>query len=58
MLQFDDFSIIKETENAPGELQLTLHHTVNTIIKVYTIQKCNELHQFEFIQNLEKVTYL
>ncbi|XP_052059524.1 receptor-type tyrosine-protein phosphatase epsilon-like [Mytilus californianus] len=29
MLQFDDFRIIKETENAQEELQLTLHHTKN-----------------------------
>ncbi|CAG2250516.1 unnamed protein product [Mytilus edulis] len=29
MLQFDDFRIIKETENAKEELQLTLNHTKN-----------------------------
>ncbi|XP_052059438.1 receptor-type tyrosine-protein phosphatase alpha-like isoform X4 [Mytilus californianus] len=29
MLQFDDFRIIKETENAQEELQLTLNHTKN-----------------------------
>ncbi|XP_071132314.1 receptor-type tyrosine-protein phosphatase epsilon-like [Mytilus edulis] len=29
MLQFDNFSIVKETENAPEEPQLTLHHTKN-----------------------------
>ncbi|XP_071129167.1 receptor-type tyrosine-protein phosphatase kappa-like isoform X2 [Mytilus edulis] len=29
MLQFDDFRIIKETENAKGELHLTLNHTKN-----------------------------
>ncbi|XP_052059403.1 receptor-type tyrosine-protein phosphatase mu-like isoform X2 [Mytilus californianus] len=29
MLQFDDFRIIKETENAQEEIQLTLNHTKN-----------------------------
>ncbi|CAC5421818.1 PTPRC [Mytilus coruscus] len=29
MLQFDDFRIFKETENAQEELQLTLNHTKN-----------------------------
>lgn len=28
MLQFDDFRVIKETENAQEGLQLTLNHTV------------------------------
>ncbi|CAC5380712.1 PTPRC [Mytilus coruscus] len=40
-LQFDDFSIIKETENAQEELQITLNHTKNeeTIsLNVFTAQ--------------------
>lgn len=35
MLQFDDFRIIKETENAKEELQLTLNHTVRRTSRFY-----------------------
>ncbi|CAC5380716.1 Tyrosine-protein phosphatase non-receptor type 5,Receptor-type tyrosine-protein phosphatase R,Receptor-type tyrosine-protein phosphatase eta,Tyrosine-protein phosphatase non-receptor type 7,Receptor-type tyrosine-protein phosphatase beta [Mytilus coruscus] len=41
MLQFDDFRIVKETENAQEEFQLTLNHTKNKeqiSIKVFTAE--------------------
>ncbi|VDI03857.1 Hypothetical predicted protein, partial [Mytilus galloprovincialis] len=44
MLQFDDFRIIKETENAQEELHLTLHHTKSKeqiSINVFTANEWN-----------------
>lgn len=31
MLQFDDLSIVKETDNAQEEFEITLNHTVRRI---------------------------
>ncbi|XP_063423138.1 receptor-type tyrosine-protein phosphatase epsilon-like [Mytilus trossulus] len=44
MLQFDDFRIIKEKENAQEELQLTMHHTKHQekiSMKVFTANDWN-----------------